>query len=364
MDRGKISGFQFFCLFFVCRITALFTFIVPGGLSSGDRVIFLLPFCAVCLASVIPVMLVTDGGKKDIFTAAGRASPLLKRGLGIYYPALFLWTAAVSTARFELFISTVMFPGSDTGMLTLLLLAGAAAAASRGQETAGRSAVILFLLLCGSLVFILASSAGEFDVLNLSRPLADGSSPVLAAAFHSAARTTEIVSAAAASGFVKDGTRKSTIAGITAFSAAAAVIFLLTGGVTGLYGERQMFPLYTMTVIAKAGIFERMDAFLTGFWVMCAFLKAAFYIMLAVTSAQRCFNIEFGKPVYFVGAVVVFAVYRIISATTARFTDIITSSSFEYIFLFSAAALPLAVFFAIKIADRRTKQTKQPEGMR
>ena len=94
----KIGGAQLLSILFVSRLIALFTFTAPQeeGFPAGDRVLLPLPFFLICLLALLPSLAAT-GGRQSPVDAAGEVSPLLKKGTGVFYCAVFLLGAALRT---------------------------------------------------------------------------------------------------------------------------------------------------------------------------------------------------------------------------------------------------------------------------
>ena len=355
--QEKIGGSQLFALLFVCRALALFTFTAPQetGFSAGDRILFTAPFCLLCLLFAVPGLLAGSRHANGVLGAARAASPMLAKGVGVFYSAAFLCAAALSTLRFELFVGTVMYPERETTLLIALLLAAAAAAAVHGTQALGRAAVILLALFAASLLFILCSAAGQFDRLNLTPPLENGASPVLRNAFRSAARTAELPALAFAPAFTRGRVNKTGVCWLTSFSAMAAMVFCFLGGVAGVYGEQQMFPLYTVTTVAKLGVFERLDAVLTGLWVLGAFLRTAFFLRLAGLSLEQSFGKRLSAAPFFAGAAAVFALFLAFGRLSALTDGAAATAATEALFIASSAVAPTVVL----LAARRKKTERQ-----
>ena len=354
--QEKIGGSQLFALLFVSRAIGLFTFTVPqeAGFSAGDRVLFTLPFCLLCLLAALPGLLVGSRHQDGVLGAARAVSPLLAKGGGAFYGTAFLCAAALGALRFELFVGTVILPESSTAILTALLLAAAAAASLRGIQSLGRTAGILLALLAASVLFLLVATFDRFDVLNLSPPLENGAGPVLKNAFRSAGRTMELAALAVAPAFTRSGVKKAAVGWLTAFSAAAAVIFCWIGGVTGLFGEQQMFPLYTLTEVARFGVFERMDAVLTGLWILGAFLQTAFFLWLALSALEQGFGRTLPPAGSFIAAAAVLGLFFLFSTLADRTDGEATTYVSGGLFLLTAVAVPVTVGIA-----GRTKLSKE-----
>jgi hypothetical protein len=51
-------------------------------------------------------------------------------------------------------------------------------------------------------------------------------------------------------------------------------------GVMGNFANTQLFPIHSLAALAEFSIFKRLDALVTGIWLLCAFLKISFLIYL------------------------------------------------------------------------------------
>ena len=345
-----------FSLLCVSRLIALFTFTAPQeeGFSSGDRVLFTLPFFLICLLACVPVFPAAKRSGRTLTDAAGEVSALLRKGVGGFYCAAFLLAAALSAIRFELFVNTLQFPESGTLLFTVLLLATAAAAASHGIQALGRAAFPALVLMGTALLFILLSTADKFDPVNLTPPLEDGLSPVLKNAFRSASRTMEIVSLGFAPSFCSGDVRKTGIGWLASFSAVAAAVFFFICGVTGRYGEQQMFQLSTVTEIARFGVLDRMDALLAGVWILGALLRTAFLLRLAGLAAEQGFGKPFRTAPYFAGAGIVLGLFFLLSSLASVTDGAATVCASEILFLLSAIVVPGMILTAKRHKQRKT----------
>ena len=359
MKRETIGGAQLLSILFVSRLIALFTFTAPQeeGFSSGDRVLFTLPFFLICLLACVPVFLTVKQPGQTLTDAAGEVSPLLQKSVGGFYCAAFLLAAALSAIRFELFVNTLLFPESGTLFFTVLLLATAAAAASRGIQALGRASFLALVLMGAALLFILLSTADKFDPVNLTPPLEDGLPPVLKNAFRSASRTMEIVSLGFAPAFCSGSVRKTGIGWLASFSAVAAAVFFFICGVTGRYGEQQMFQLSTVTEIARFGVLDRMDALLAGVWIFGALLRTAYFLRLAGLAAEQGFGKQFKTAPYFAGTGIVLGLFFLFSALASATDGAATILASEILFIASTVIAPGMILMAKRRKRRLTVQT-------
>ncbi len=353
---GKISSLQMFSILFLCRIISLFTFMLPsaGYIPSGDRILTSLAvFLFEILYCGVLIFTLRRTENKGIIAAVREKSAHAARIIAVIYTLVFIWFAGIGTARFELFISTVMFPNSELYFMIILLLGASAYASLKGLEAIGRASVILFFLLGLSVVFILVSVTEEFRRENLSPLLTEGLSPLLSFSFYVSVRAAELMTLYVTAPDVNGNAGAAAIKFSAVFSAVSTVILVMLAGVTGEFGNDQIFPLYTLTVIAKFGIFERLDDILTGVWVLCSFIQVSFLI----NTGMRALSQSFGKirkiPVCLIITAGVFAVYIVTSRTVSVFSEAVSSRVFDAVFVCLMIVLPFIVSLSVKKKGRR-----------
>ncbi len=355
--KGTVSTFQMFSILLLCRMTALFTFMLPttGFLLSGDRILTVLPLMLTELfTGLIAVRLISRTDSKSIIAQTALFSQGASKISAVIYFLTFIWFAGISAARFELFISTVMFPNSELFLMTLILVGAAFYAALKGLEALGRASVILSVILALSIAFILLTVSEDFEYTNLKPVLTEGLSPVISLALYASARSSELITLYATAPYIKGNIRKMTLSWIVTVSLATAVILFFLAGVTGEYGDDQIFPLYTLTVIAKFGIFERLDDILSGLWVLSTFIQLSFLLIAGSLAVEQGFGNRKKIPVLITECIAVLGIYFISSQTVTAYSEIISSVFQDLLFVTVMLILPLALTLFHKIKKRKT----------
>jgi hypothetical protein len=352
---GKISSFQMLSILFLCRIISLFTFMLPsaGYIPSGDRIltpVVVLIFEIIYSAFLNFAVKRTDGN--GIISSLRNKNEVTAKIIAVIYTLAFIWFAGIGTARFELFISTVMFPNSELYLMIFLLLAAAFYASLKGLEAIGRVSVILLFLIGTSIAFILISVTGEFRTENLSPIFTKGASPLVSFSFYVSVRAAELMTLHITAPDINGSTGRTALSFSLLFSAVSTVILTALAGVTGEFGNDQIFPLYTLTVIAKFGIFERLDDILTGIWVLCSFIQLSFLI----NTGMRALNQGFGKikkiPVCFLITSGIFIVYLLTARTVSLFSEAVSSRAVDVIYIALMIIIPV---FVSLISGRRRR---------
>ena len=362
--RGTVSAFQFFCTLFVCRVIALFTFIITDRerFPPGDRMAVFLPFFLMGLLAAVPVMLVI-GPKEDrtVFTLTHAISPTAAKVTAALYALGAVWSAALSTVRFELFMSTVMFSGAQMLWLIVLLLASAVWIAGRGLEAIARMSVAVAALLAVSLVYVAATTAKDFDPANLELPLQNGALPLLQNGFSAAARTGELASLLVLAPRIKGGIKKGLFFWLLVFGVTGSAIYTLILGVTGAYGERQMFQLYALTVLSKIGVIERLDSLICAIWVLCSLVRLSFHLTAGARFLEGGFRIKHRAAVYCGLAAAVLAIYAALSGRIEVFAEIVGGGVNATVFTALAIILPLLITAGYLRKKAKTKRAMRSE---
>lgn len=356
--KEKIGTYQMFCVMLLCRMTALFTFMLPttAFLQSGDRILSVIPlFFIELFYAFLTVFTLKSNGGQSVITAAKEISGLSGRITAVYYILFFIWFAGISVSRFELFISTAVFPNSELYLMTVILIAASLYAALKGPEATSRGAVIITAVLLASILFIILTVAGEFRFYNLKPLLLNGVMPVAGFAFYVSSRTVEFAALQINAPLIEGNIRKMAVIWTLSVSIISAVIFLVLAGVTGEYGDDQIFPLYTLTVIARFGIFERLDDILTGLWVLCSFIQLAFLILTASLCASQGFNKAKKLPVCILSSLGVFIVYLFTSKTVTQYSEMISSRLQDLAYITAVLLIPLSVTVILRLKRRKRK---------
>ena len=355
IKEGKISTSQMFSVLFLCRIISLFTFMLPSAsyLPAGDHVIAALTVGLFEIVYSLIIFLILRINKKGLIIETAQFSSILAKISSIVYCLCFIWFAGIGVARFELFLSTVMFPNSELYFMIFLLLGASFYSSLKGTEAIGRASAVLSMILVASVIFVLTAVAGDFEITNLQPILTKGVTPVLSFSFYTSVRTVELITILINAPKVNGSIKKMTLLWIVFLAIIITIILIFLLGVTGEYGNDQIFPLYTLTVIAKFGIFERLDDILTGIWVFCIFIQVSYLINTCYIALEQSFKQVKKIPSGLICSTGIFVVYLISSQTVSVFSEIVSSKIMEIMFILLLAVIPLLLSLANKINKRR-----------
>ncbi|MBQ8209838.1 MAG: GerAB/ArcD/ProY family transporter [Clostridia bacterium] len=356
---AKITSFQFYSILFLSRVFALVSYVsgVRKSLSSTDEVIAVAVACVFLLVASIPTMLfIRKDGTPSILTRASCISPVLEKCIAAVYLVSIVYTGIVTASRFELMIGSLLFP--ETGVLVFVaaMLFAAAYGAYRGIESIGRSAVIYLIPVLGALVFVFATLINKFDVLNFTPVYTSEIPDMFDSAYYFCARTGELGAVLLLLPDVKNHSKKHMYNWIFALSAVVIVTELMVSGVLGGFGENQLFNMYSLSVLAKFGFVERLDAIISCIWLICAGVKMSMIFYICNLLLSSILNKK-RKLVYIsASAVAVFAGAAVISVSILRFSEVVSSPLTVIMFTFTIVVMPLAVMAAEKIKEKRNEK--------
>ncbi len=293
---NKITPFQFYSLLFLCRIFSMVTYIanIRTSLTLTDEVIMAVFTGLFLLISAIPVAIfIKQNNKSNILMRAMCLSPVFAKIICVVYFCDFLYFGVITAVRFGIFTGSVMFPDTNVTFFIFAMLLTAAFIAFKGIESMGRSAIVMLIPVLFALVFVFATQADDFDILNFTYPLEDGIENIFSGAVYSASRTGEVAFILILTPKVKNQKVKHIYFWLLAISITIIITETILSGVLGNFGSTQLFNMYSLSVLAEFGFIERMDALISCLWLLCAAIKTAITIYLC--KELLCFI--FGKKI-------------------------------------------------------------------
>lgn len=355
----KITPAQLFSALFLSRLFASMTYIagLDRDLKPGETVIAMLAAAVFLFAASMfdAVFLKNDGGA-GIITRANSLKKPFGKVVSLVYFLFFSAYGAVAAARFNLFINTVMFPKNEMKWLILVVLIGCACVALCGIEAVGRSAVVFTFIVVVSVLFVFSTVMSKFDILNFQGLRSSATTDIIASGFSAAARTAELASIPVITPFVRGKMTKPLFkwTGITAFF--ITLIATVNSGVLGRFGYEQLFPMYSLTVLAEFGLLERLDAMITAVWILCFIAKMSYFLFVnsyLLSGFIRCKR----KYLPFVSALIVTAGALGMSGSVDALAKTVKSGVLAVVFTVGTAVIPTVVVIGEKIKGNNNPRT-------
>ena len=354
--KNKISSLQLFCILFSCRMLGTFTYMsqLQTDLHAGSRIVTSVVCLIFSILTAIPSLLFLHNTNKTPFLNGVRIlSANTARIVGISYVLVFIFAAIISLTRFGLFASTVLLQNTGLYISVFFLLAVSVYCARQGLQPLARTAVIFSFLLLVSLLIVALVNIPDCKLINIPTVRADDFSDILKQGFLSACRNIEIPALLFVAEELKGKVHTVILKFLTAFSAISALLFTIAGGVLSEYGEQQIFPLFTLSSVAKFGIFEHTEDLLTGIWIVCAMLKTAFLLYVASQCLQNVIHKEITTGHIATGGALIFAGYLYFSADIPKTIRLLQSALLPTGFIVFGVLLPTVLYILIRQKENR-----------
>ena len=357
--KNQISSAQLFCILFVCRLLGTFTYMsqLQTTLHAGSRIVATGVCFLFSILSAIPVLLYLQKQNNVSFlNAVGIVSEKTAGIIGISYAAFFLFAAIITITRFGLFAGTVLVQNTGLYISVFFLLLVCVYCVYQGLQPLARTAVIFAVILLFSLFAVIAGTIGECSLINIPGIRENEIPNIIKQAFFSACRNIEIPALLFIAEEIKGKAHTVVLKFITAFSIISALLFTVAGGVLGEYGDQQIFPLFTLSSVAKFGFVERMEDLLTGIWIVCAMLKTAFLLYVASQCLQKSLHKEIKTCHTAIGAVLIFAGYLLFSADIPTTIRLLRTWLLPAGYIIFAILLPIVLYLLFVRKEKKLQK--------
>ena len=286
----KIGVGQIVLVFIVCRVIVALThtFQANGaGFTMPDLmgVVFSLPFTV--LFSLPVFWLLKRNPERNIIECAYDVAKPVGVTVSVLFSLFFLYLCIVTSARFDLFVTTNITPEQPPYGFIILILPPVIYAAVKGIEAITRTGAIVSVLSIAAIVVITLALAPRMNGLYLTSPFETGWGRVIQSTISNTAETMEILALAVLAPKVSGHLFRGYCGFCLSSLALVFVIIATVVAVLGGFGNSQMFPYYTVSSIAQIGVFKHLDAIQSSVWLVCVFIKCAFYLYLSYFSIRR-----------------------------------------------------------------------------
>lgn len=358
-NTHQISPAQLYSIFFVSRILVTLTYIPALNeiALSSDLLVQALLYPLGMLASALPLYALHKARPdEDLFDCSYRLSPVLSKVLAVLYALFFLFVELLSVTRFDLFATSRLFPDSDFTIFLIIIILIGCAAACFGLEAIGRLSGLAVLLVSVTLGFVIAVLLPRFEPLNFTPLFYDGAVPALRGAATFLSGTAEAAALAVIAPRVRGKLAKGYVKWTLWLTLAMGLLFFCAISVLGMFFNTQLFPFHSLAVLAEFSVLQRLDAFHTGVWILCLFVKLAFFTLLAVTCLRKAFGRRF-KKAWVAGCVVVLSAAAVwISGDYERFAAIARPEIMMALFAVFVILIPLCLVPTVKKQAKREKE--------
>lgn len=356
IGERKINSAQLYSIFFVGRLLLSLMLMPTDGESfvPTDMFVQLLFWDVALFLCVLPVFFLLKGRRDtNLFDSAQAINPLLCKVIATAYAALFIYHAITTVARFEIFSTSVIFPEMNSILFIFLFLVVCTGIAVMGIEALGRASTIITVCVLIGLAFIFSTLCRDVKPLNFTPLFYNGAYPVLEAAATSLSRTVEIAALAVIVPRVTGNLKKGYVKWLAGLSAVILVIIFFIVGVLGDFSGTLLFPVYTLSAMAHLGVLQRLDAFLTSIWILCALVKTSFLLILVGMCMERVLKKRLRKIYIAGGGLIVLVVSVFISIKAERFIEVSDNLFSMVLFGVVVVGVPLLLLLLEKVRGRK-----------
>lgn len=358
MKISKITPFQFYTILYLGRIFSFVTYIsnIREQLSSSGMIVGTLLMGVYMFITALPmIFFIKTDNQSSILIRAECLSKVFSKAVCVIFLVNYFFYGVMAASRFEIFASSVMFPEKNMSFIVLTLLIAAAYISCKGIEAIGRAGVAFLIPVVITFAFVFLSTAKHFDILNFTPMNMQELGSMFDIGFYTCTSTCEMLSIGIMLPFIKDQKVKNLPIWLAVLLGTMVISNVMLAGVLGSFSSTQLFDMYSMSVIAKIGFVERLDAIITCVWMICALLKLSLIFFICKHLFTKLFGKENQILYLFISVVVVFLGMSFISGGIIRFVDVATSPIQFIIYCISACGIPAAILIAEKIKKGRKK---------
>lgn len=361
MEKTKVSTPQFFSLLYLSVLSSIFMYISSPEITISETDSLLRPvvFIAVSIVSALPLLFVY----KKLGQNEANYKKLYESKFGkitaVIYSVVYLLGIVRTTARFDLFASSELFPGAEMTFFIIGLVAVCAALSLLGLESLTRAGVIFtFIVVCAT-GFVMLSLWDEISVLNFTPLFQDGAGRFFSDSILFSLQASEIGVLLTVLPQIKGNLKKGFVWWAILSGATFIAVLFFVVGTLGAFADTQLFPTYTAVTLAKFGLLQRMDALETAIWILCVVEKIALYFFVVTKNLKILFPKVKKSTLCLVQALSVCAVLVFVSGNLERFSFISYTPIVVGMYVVPVILLPVSVLFYLKKVKKSEKSPQQ-----
>lgn len=356
MTERNITAPQFFSLLYLCMLGNVFMYISSTQITvaSTDSLLRPLVFIVVSIVAVLPFYYMCK--KLGVLSSS---HGLLKNDGGVFYKIIatiyavvYLVDAVMTCARFDLFASSELFPGTDMTFFIIALVAVCGALAMLGIGALARASIVFTVIVVVATLFAMLTLTKEIDFLNFTPVFEKGVGTFFKDSLVFSVQASEIGAVLLLVPHIKGKIVKNYVlwAVLGGFSFSFILFFVI--GTLGIFADTQLFPTYAAVTLAEFGLLERLDALETAIWILCIVSKLTLYIMIALKCVRYAFPKISAKIVAVATVVIISGVLVFVSGDIKKFEFVSYMPLMSVVFVLPVIVLPVAVLVAEKVKRR------------
>lgn len=361
MEKTKVSAPQFFSLLYLSVLSSIFMYISSPEItiSETDSLLRPLVFIGVSIISALPVFFIHKKLNQDENLCEKLYKSKFYKVIAIIYSVVYLLGIVRTTARFDLFASSELFPGAEMTLFIIGLVVICATLSLLGLGSLTRAGgIFTFIVVCAT-GFVMLSLWDELSVLNFTPLFQDGIGQFFSDSLLFSLQATEIGVLLTVLPQIKGNIKKGYIWWVVLSGVTFIAVLFFVVGTLGAFADTQLFPTYTAVTLAKFGLLERMDALETAIWILCVVEKIALYFLVVTKNLKVIFPKISNYILCFAQAILVCSVLVFISGNLERFSFISYTPVVVGIYIIPVIILPVSVLIYLKKVKKSEKSSQQ-----
>lgn len=314
----KVSIEQIFMVMFLSRVFITLTNYpaLTGNMEVTDYLVSVVFDGIFVFISAIPVYLIAKKNTSiNILQKSACISPMFGKAVALIYGTTFLYGIIVTMSRFDMFATSIIFPKTNFTGFLIVVIAACMLAAILGIESITRSGSFVFLVFIASFFAVVFSVYKNIDFTNFSPVFYNGAGSTLKSSFMSVSRTLELSGVLILMSKIKGNIRKGITFWIIGFNLFQALLIFLMIGVMGDFLKTQLFPAYTLAVVAEYGFLQRVDVLLTSTWILCVYIKVSILLYIFKDCMKILISDKYEKSYIIVSSIIVSIIISFLNPT-------------------------------------------------
>lgn len=326
-QRNKIAPISIFFMLYISRLVISMTNIqsVTSGEMRTDMLISIIIAMGLNLTLSLPA----------IYCSKKNKSPFDVKGLNVFYAVYFSFLAGVNISRFSYFASSVLNPEAPAWIFTVIIFICICYTSRLGIEGIARFSAFAFILIVLTVIAGVGFNIGNFEEINLYPVIYNDTSSILKNVLYITSSSSEMLVFLCLYKRVNGSAVKPYVFSVIAAFLTTFILLLFVIGVMGDGAAMEAFPIYTLFQTAKAGPFQRFDAFHISLWIFGIFLKGILLVYCSSISVKSFKNST--KCI----ASSVLALCFALAFTELRKVDTMSPMSYVIPYLIACVVIPL-----------------------
>lgn len=280
LEENKISVPQIIMLISTSRIFTIITHAQTFGEQNNPMAKMLGSLLAIFILIILIIpalMLYKKYDNLNIINIVQNKSQVCGYLLTLAFLYITVTSMITGVIGFEYFLSNAIYPQASAPVVIISLTLVCLICASFGLQGLARAGTFIFSLFFIAFIFIISTSIGSINLLNIKPILENPVQEVVEYSINFASRGRGLIVLILLFPTIKGSKTKSTFSIIILTSLIASIMNFLVIGVLGEYGATQTFPYFALNSVIEIPILQRLDALHMMTWALMSFIHFSIF---------------------------------------------------------------------------------------